>query len=55
MTHHLNPRLVMEMGHIELLARSMRQNFVMLLQDLVEALQIVLPSQNVSIAQDNCY
>ncbi len=45
----------MEMGHIELLARSMRQDFVMLLQDFVEALQVVLPNHNVSIAQDNCY
>lgn len=36
---HLNPLLLVQVGDIELLAWRMRQHLVVLLQDLVEALQ----------------
>ena len=40
---NLHPGLVMEVGHIELLARCMRQHLVVLLQDFVKALQQQTP------------
>ena len=36
----LDPGLVVQMRDVELLARRMRQQLVVLLQDLVEALQM---------------
>jgi hypothetical protein len=36
---HLDPLLLVQVRDVELLARRMRQHLVMLLQDLVEALQ----------------